>query len=341
MDVSLPVVDLSSPDRLGNARAIVHAMETIGFLVLDNIPGYDEQKLLEATRWFFDLPLERRMRVSRKKWNEHAKNLYRGYFPVDHEAISFKEGLEMGPEIPENDPELITGFPFVEHNSWPQAEEGEDEEPFMVFRETMTAHYKSFFAASIEFMRLLAIGLHLEENFFDYIFIPNTLSTLRLLSYPPRTKPPPPCAVMDDGTVLYCDSHADVGIVTMLTSFGQPGLQVFLSDGSWLDVKSAPGTMMVNLGEMLSEMSGNQIKATQHRVVDTGGRRLSCPFFLEPGYHAKLPLSLPTRSNGPSTQPAAGSTQPASDGYLQYGPLLWERLKRRAEYGQDFTKTDK
>ena len=327
MEADLPVVDLSS-DRLGNARTIVHAMETVGFLLLDNVPGYDEQKLLEGTKWFFDLPLEWRMRVTRKKWNKDAKNLYRGYFPVDHEAVSFKEGFEIGPEIAADDPEVVTGFPFVEHTPWPEAEEGEEEEPFKAFRETMIAHYKSFYAAAVEFMRLLAIGLELEEDFFDSLFIPKTLSTLRLLSYPPRTKQPPSCAIMEDGTVLYCDSHADVGIVTMLTSFGEPGLQVLLRDGSWLDVHSLPGTLIVNLGEMLSEMSGKRIKATQHRVVDTGGRRLSCPFFLEPGYHAKLPLSLPI----------AG--QPATKEYLQYGPCLRERVKKWAEYGADFTKTD-
>ena len=268
------------------------------------------------------------MRVTRKKWNDHAKSLYRGYFPVDHEAVSFKEGFEIGPEIAADDPERVTGFPFVEDTPWPEAEEGEEEEPFKVFRETMIAHYKSFYAAAVEFMRLLSIGLDLEEHFFDYIFIPKTLSTLRLLSYPPRTKQPPPCAVTEDDTVLYCDSHADVGIMTMLTSFGSPGLQVLLSDESWLDVQSLPGTLIVNLGEMLAEMSGNRIKATQHRVVDTGGRRLSCPFFLEPGYHAKLPLSLPIFG------------QPTTEEYLQYGPCLWERLKRRAEYGADFTETD-
>lgn len=37
--------------------------------------------------------------MTRKKWNEHIKNLYHGYIPVDHSAFSFKEGFDLGPEI--------------------------------------------------------------------------------------------------------------------------------------------------------------------------------------------------------------------------------------------------
>lgn len=308
-------------------------MEDVGFIIVKDIAGYDEEKLQQATEWFFDQPLEWRMRVTRKKWNANSKNLYRGYFPVDHTAISYKEGFEIGQEIPEDDPEIKSGYPLVENTPWPVAPPGEDQLPYQFFSETMKIHFNFFFDASVELMRLIAIGLDLQENFFDHLFIPKTLSTLRLLSYPPRTKAPPPDAVTEDGTVLYCDSHADVGILTMLTSFGQPGLQVLLNDGSWLDVKSSPGGLIVNLGEMLAEMSGHRIKATQHRVVDTGGRRLSVPFFLEPGYHGKLPLSLPTSIGGKE-----GKYNPEE--FFKYGPCLWERLKRRAEYGADITKTD-
>ena len=38
---SLSVVDFSSPDRKETASRIVHVMETVGFLYLDNVPGYN------------------------------------------------------------------------------------------------------------------------------------------------------------------------------------------------------------------------------------------------------------------------------------------------------------
>lgn len=310
---SLPIVDLSSPDRQANATIIVEAMETLGFLMFENIAGYDED--LHSHQVV--LRLTRKMSVTRKKWNNNAKSIYRGYFPIDHESISYKEGYEFGPELSPGDPELDTAFPFVEHNVWPERKEGADEEPFETFHQTITSHFKAFFDASIDFMRLLALGLGLKENFFDHMFIPDTLSTLRLLCYPPRLGPPPSVAVTDDGTVLYCNDHADVGILTMLTSFNKPGLQIRRHCGTWMDVQSRPRTVIVNLGEMLSEMSGNRIKATHHRVVDTGGKRYSCPFLLEPGYFGRMSVSLP------STGDKGESKEKGETGsFVEYRPIL-------------------
>ena len=327
----LPIVDLASLDREANAKAIVEAMETVGFLLLENIARYDEESLFNAIEWFFALPPEKKMTVTRKKWNKQAKSIYRGYFPVDDDSISYKEGYEFGPEVSPDDPELVTAAPFVEHNVWPEGGEGEDEEPFRRFQETITSHFKTFFSASVDFMRLLALGLGLKENFFDHMFIPSTLSTLRLLCYPPRVHPPPPVAVTEDGTVLYCNSHADVGILTMLTSFNKPGLQILCHDNTWMDVQSQPGALVVNLGEMLSEMSGHRIKATQHRVVDTGGARYSCPFFLEPGYFGRMPQSLSDSTSDNDVRKKGGSAH-----FVEYGPILRERLKRNTEFGSDW-----
>jgi isopenicillin N synthase-like dioxygenase len=49
---------------------------------------------------------------------------------------------------------------------------------------------------------------------------------------------------------------------------------------------------VVNLGEMLAKMTGNQLKATKHRVLDIGVERYSCPFFFEPFYLAMIPDSI-------------------------------------------------
>ena len=327
----LPIVDMASLDREANAKAIVEAMETIGFSLVENIAGYDEESLFNAIKWFFALPPEKKMTVTRKKWNKQAKSIYRGYFPVNHDSISYKEGYEFGYEVPPDDPELVTAAPFVEHNVWPERGEGEDEEPFRRFQETITLHYKTVFSASVDYMRLLALGLGLKENFFDHMFIPSTLSTLRLLCYPPRVHPPPLVAVTEDGTVLYCSSHADTGFLTMLTSFNKPGLQILCRDNTWMDVQSQPGALVVNLGEMLSEMSGHRIKATQHRVVDTRGRRYSCPFFLEPGYFGRMPVSLSDSiENGDVTEKGGNAC------FTEYGLVLRQSIKRYTEYGSDW-----
>ena len=83
---SLPVIDFSSLDRQANAVQLTQAMETIGFVYLDNVPGYDrevESKLHKAAEWFFSKPLEEKITVSSKNWNKDSSGVYRGYVPIN------------------------------------------------------------------------------------------------------------------------------------------------------------------------------------------------------------------------------------------------------------------
>ena len=45
--------------------------------------------------------------------------LYRGYFGVNHVGSSFKEGFEIGINMPKDDPDYEPSFPISEHNVWP------------------------------------------------------------------------------------------------------------------------------------------------------------------------------------------------------------------------------
>ena len=77
-------------------------------------------------------------------------------------------------------------------------------------------------SASVKFLQLLAIGLGLPETYFHHLFVPDTLSTLRLQHYPPRQFPPPDKAI-EDGQVVVCETHVDSGFVTLLITFGFTG----------------------------------------------------------------------------------------------------------------------
>ena len=72
---SLPVVDCSLAGREEKSKQITRIMETVGFLYLDNVPGYDEQELRKYTDWFHDLPMEKKMKVARKKYNPESKQV--------------------------------------------------------------------------------------------------------------------------------------------------------------------------------------------------------------------------------------------------------------------------
>ena len=40
---SLPIIDFSSPDRLATAKELTKAMETVWFVYLDNVSGFNKE----------------------------------------------------------------------------------------------------------------------------------------------------------------------------------------------------------------------------------------------------------------------------------------------------------
>ena len=87
--------------------------------------------------------------------------------------------------------------------------------------------------AALKFLQLIAIGLGLPENYFYHLFVPETLSTLRLLHYPQRDFETPAVAI-ENGQVVVCETHIDSGFVTLLTTFDFTGKFFSLSLSPWL-----------------------------------------------------------------------------------------------------------
>lgn len=73
--MAIPVIDFSSPDRREKARQIVTAMETIGFLFLDKVPGHDEDELRKWVDWFWSFSYEKKMTIARKRYNPENKHV--------------------------------------------------------------------------------------------------------------------------------------------------------------------------------------------------------------------------------------------------------------------------
>ena len=103
---------------------------------------------------------------------------------------------------------------------------------------------------------------------------------LRVLHYPPLSGTENPSA-------FRAAAHEDINLLTILPAANEPGLQVKLRDGSWLDVPCDTGYLIVNIGDMLQEASAGYFPSTTHRVLaPTPERRhksrLSLPLFLHP-----------------------------------------------------------
>ena len=103
---------------------------------------------------------------------------------------------------------------------------------------------------------------------------------LRVLHYPPFTGNEEPGAIR-------AAAHGDINLLTILPAATEPGLQVKNQSGEWLNVPSEFGHLIVNIGDMLQEVSGGYFPSTIHRVINPRGgqstkSRISLPLFLHP-----------------------------------------------------------
>lgn len=103
---------------------------------------------------------------------------------------------------------------------------------------------------------------------------------LRVLHYPPLKGD-------EELGAIRAGAHEDINLITILPAANEPGLQVKLKDGTWIDVPCDFGNLIVNIGDMLQEASGGYFPSTSHRVINPDGTdktksRISLPLFLHP-----------------------------------------------------------
>jgi hypothetical protein len=51
-------------------------MSVVGFCLLTNVEGYDEESLLEAVKAFHDMPIKMKMKMAPKHYVPENENLY-------------------------------------------------------------------------------------------------------------------------------------------------------------------------------------------------------------------------------------------------------------------------
>lgn len=300
-------------------------LSTVGFLVLTNIEGYSESRLLDACVAFHALPPELKRTLYLRHDNPVNSNRYRGYMPFKPNDASHKEMLDMGEPLSDIPPDERT-YPLYEETPFPTSPE------LVWIREVFETTRRVWMAAAIRVIRLLAEGLGKPAGFFDPWFLHGTLSTFRSIHYLPRS-----AGVVDshalsaDEVKLTTPEHADSGFLTFLATFGSRGLQV-LTDGVYQDVLPVPaGTLVVNLGDVFARITGWRLKATFHRVLDIGCERFSCPLFIEPKYSARIPSNLlsPTSSRKSVDEDIVESD-------ILYGDWLVKRIMEAYVEWRDF-----
>lgn len=280
MAAAIPTIDVSAlrrspasaPGR-AVAGALRQACAEVGFVA---VTGHGAQgavaDAVAAARRFFALPRARKLEAAPRRWNPQSPNVYRGWFPS---SVEGKEGLDVGePTLSPTTHAALLARPCCETNHFPALL---DES----WRGAVARSFEGFAALGRALVAALVQARGGDAaSVADAFARPASLSTLRFNRYPKRAAPV--AVAPDDGAALACASHVDSAALTLLYQDRGGGLQVRDRGGAWRDVPFDPDALVVNSGLALQHLSGGELIATEHRVVQGLGERLSIPFFLEP-----------------------------------------------------------
>ncbi|CAI9095725.1 OLC1v1031721C1 [Oldenlandia corymbosa var. corymbosa] len=286
--LQLPVIDLSSSDRMATAQSIRQACVDCGFFYLVG-HGIEEdlfKRVFEESKKFFMLPLEDKLKLFRTN--------HRGYTPLYAESLDpssssrgdSKEGFYVGPL---NDKK--TGEDL---NQWPPAG------VLPHWRSTVEQYYRSVLKVGVKLTSLVALALNLDEDFFEKIgALDQCNGFLRLLHYPGEVE-------SSDRQIYGASAHSDYGMITLLAAEDISGLQVcrekFAQPLVWEDVHNLRGAFIVNIGDMMERWTNCLFRSTLHRVMPTGRDRYSMALFLDPNPNCLVEClkSCCSESNPPS-----------------------------------------
>ena len=286
---NIPLIDLNlakdartKPVFLKQLR---DAFINVGFLYLKNfdLPSSIFQNLIEESYKFFELPLHKKLEVEMKN-SPH----FLGYSRLGNEITSlrndWREQIDLATELSCPGPADPIYFNVVGPNMWP------DESSVPGFRKSVEQYIKDFSDFGKYFASLVAESIGLSPNVFDEYFPSDVQLKMKLVLYPDSseleskkgdTVPaiPSDTAVSQQG----CGPHRDAGFLTYVYQATEhDSLEIYTFDGKWIKAPNIPGTLVVNVGQTLEQLTGGLLTATIHRVLvpkPGEGTRLSIPFF--------------------------------------------------------------
>jgi len=285
----IPLVDLKDlgRDAAAFARELGAGLREFGFVgvrghgVGDDVIG----AALQTSRAFFALPEAVKLRY------EVAGGAgQRGYTRLcvekarDQSLADLKEFWHVGREVPRGHPLAAALLP----NLWPSEVAG--------FKEAQLALFTALERVGARVLEGVARSLGLRDDWFEER-INRGNSILRAIHYPPLgaellgrpplagSRRPPISATSESSRRSRAAAHEDINLITLLVGSEEPGLEILTRGGEWIAVTTLPGTIVVNVGDMLQRLTNELLPSTTHRVVrpsppwDARSRH-SIPFFL-------------------------------------------------------------
>ncbi len=278
----LPLIDISgleSPDlsvRRRTAQELDHAARNAGFFYARQ-HGLSQallRGLESAAAEFFALP-----ELVKQRYYIGGSRNHRGYVPPGEEVFyagskDTKEAFDLSLDLPESDPDYVSGNRLLGPNRWP--------EEVLAFQERVYAYYEAVTKLGCRLLRGFLLALDLPEDHFDQV-LHKPPSQLRLIHYPFQ-------AEASDTPGI--GAHTDYECFTILHATS-PGLEVLNAKQSWVDAPPLPDAFVINIGDLLEVLSNGRWVSTAHRVRRVREERYSAPLFFNLDYDAEIAPSPP------------------------------------------------
>ena len=280
-----PFLAGSPTDKLLLANELDAVCRDSGFFCLTGHGVSDEsfREIYDVSKEFFHLDVEEKQRVA-----QSAPDVIRGYIGVGAAALGglqgeetpadWKESFSAGPVDLDLDDPYYHGPLARGHfapNQWPERPQE--------FGRVWTKYYATMTQLSSDLMRLSALALGLEEEFFANK-IDRHIGILGAMYYPDQNQSPAPGQ-------LRAGPHTDFDTMTILRPDDAPGgLQIQTESGEWAAIKAPAGAFVVNIGDLMARWTNDRWASTLHRVVNPprdsklGAERLSIGFFHETNF---------------------------------------------------------
>ena len=283
---AMPVIDITALDgsdeaaQKRTAAEIRRACMASGFFYITGhgIAEAELDQLFAASKQFFALPL-----AEKEKLITTSKPIVRGYDGLGAQSLNAatgpdrKESFFVAPDLPPGHP-LLSGPDNLAPHPWPASLTG--------FRETVQAGFQTLERVSFKLLAGLALSLDLPADYFAPCF-EEQMSSLRMLHYPPHPD-------ADPARSVGCGAHTDWGVLTVLAQDETGGLEIQLPDGEWLSATPVPGTLIVNIGDVMPRWTNDLYVSAPHRVLNRSPQdRYSAVLFFDPSYETMVEC-LPT-----------------------------------------------
>ncbi|EPQ59144.1 Clavaminate synthase-like protein, partial [Gloeophyllum trabeum ATCC 11539] len=294
----IPLIDLSrfteaksNDEKKKTAQDIVDGFREVGFIYLDRhgIPEWQVKNAFDKSAQFFNMPQDVKDKLA---WEDPRSN--RGYVRVGRERVTQvqdpAEIAALRAKAPDTKESMEIGRDWdpTWRNMWPQ----ETDAPG--FKQTMLDFFRTCHDLHTVVMRAIALGLDLDEAFFQDK-IDGQWHNLRLLNYPPVRR-----SLLKREGQARAGAHSDYGTLTLLFQDSVGGLEVQNPHTKqYQPAPPIPGTIVVNAGDLLARWSNDVLRSTLHRVVAPPAKKVSetesitparqsIAFFCNPNFDATI-----------------------------------------------------